>query len=160
MLSAALLLAPLAAQAQTTVMPSPGALKMGAGIGGGLLALKAAKACLDHKIACTVALGGGAALLYNMKKHGAPPPPGDCGPEQFRRLNVEVNQACKQPPTTRCIRTNSRAALLDKADSFLACAIARSRRETMCFRGGDPNHKKQIEQNNNAYRNCIELAGQ
>ncbi|CAH1691906.1 Ntox16 domain-containing protein [Hyphomicrobiales bacterium] len=160
MLSAALLLTPIVAQAQTAVMPSPGALKLGVGVGGGVLAYKAAKACLDHKISCAVAIGGGAALVHKFNKDAGLPPPGDCGPEQYRRLNAEVNQACKSPPTTRCIRTNTRAALLDKADSFIACAIARSRRETTCFRGGDANHKKQIEQNNNAYRNCIEMAGQ
>lgn len=158
MLSAALLLTPIVAQAQTAVMPSPGALKMGAGIGGGLLALKAAKACLDHKITCAVAVGGGAALIHRYNKD-AGLPPGDCGPEQFRRLNAEVNQACKSPSPTKCLRTDTISDLRDKANVFRLCAIARSRRETMCFRGGDANHKKQIKQVDNAYRNCVEMAG-
>jgi hypothetical protein len=159
MLSAALLLAPVAAQAQTAVMPNRGTIKMGVGVGGGILAYKAAKACLDHKISCAVAIGGGAALIHKFNKDGPLPPPGDCGPEQFRRLNAEVNKACKQPSPKRCIRGDARFEMLFKADAFQGCAIARSRRETLCFRGGDANHKKQIEQVQNAYRNCVEMAG-
>lgn len=159
MLSAALLLAAVAAQAQTALMPSPGAIKMGVGVGGGILAYKAAKACLDHKISCAVAIGGGAALVHKFKKDAGLPPPGDCGPEQFRRLNAEVERACKSPTPLRCLRTDSAAILENKADKFRFCAVARSRRETLCFRGGDKNHKTQINQVNNAYRNCVELAG-
>ena len=157
MLSAALLLAPVAAQAQTAVMPNRGTIKMGVGVGGGILAYKAAKACLDHKISCAVAIGGGAALTYGVKK--ALSPPGDCGPNQFRQLNQAVEDSCKRPPVNRCLRLDSPAVMGEKARRFLACAAARSRRETMCFGGGDKNHKTQINMMQNAYRNCIEMAG-
>lgn len=82
-------------------------------------------------------------------------PPGDCLPENLSRMTEQVTKWCKKI-SRACKKEDSLLTLQAKAAAGEACVAARSRREDQCYRGGDRDHRDQIEQRKNQVKNCYE----
>ncbi len=83
-------------------------------------------------------------------------PPGDCTWGQHRRLQDDVDQACKGP-TRRCTQNDSLADVDRKIELNAQCIAARNRINNACFRGGDPTHQQAVAQEQRALQNCHEV---
>ena len=81
------------------------------------------------------------------------PPPGDCGPDEHRRLQDQINEL---KGLGRCTVSMPWWQLAQREHYFRKLARLRAQINAQCFRGGDEGH--QIAQNNatEAAQNCIE----
>jgi hypothetical protein len=72
------------------------------------------------------------------------PPPGDCTPEEHAALSKEVDDAKAEVAAAggKCKDTDSPETLRKKSKAWLKQAVARSRRETRCYRGGNEGHQE------------------
>jgi hypothetical protein len=73
-------------------------------------------------------------------------PPGDCSRAMFRELNSKVGEMCKQFPMTCTEPGLSCDELRLRVQRFEACIAARRVLMDVCFRGGDANHVRVVEQ--------------
>ncbi|MCO5400027.1 hypothetical protein [Ralstonia soli] len=64
-------------------------------------------------------------------------PPGDCDEGTHNDLRDQVNDLCKNNGQQGCLGTDSPATLLEKLSLNRACALARTKINNKCFRGGD-----------------------
>jgi hypothetical protein len=80
-------------------------------------------------------------------------PPGDCTPEQHRKLQDEVNDKCKSGKRT-CKGVLDCATLLYNKNKNWECALAREIVANTCFRGGDAGHRQAIIEALNAAAYC------
>jgi hypothetical protein len=100
------------------------------------------------------------ALARQQQAAGQPiTPPGFCPEETHSWLTTAVENLCKDDILSRCVATDSKLRLTAKALAFSACAKARAKREDMCYRGGDPGQRMQIQQMWQAHDRCQMLAG-
>ncbi len=83
-------------------------------------------------------------------------PPGDCGPGELAKLTAKVEQFCKLDRPKKCLSSDSMFELETKIEILGACLIARSTRETQCFRGGDRSHRTEIQNTKNQMNKCFE----
>lgn len=67
------------------------------------------------------------------------PPPGQCQPHEQRRLQDEVNLACKRPRACNGATNPIDAAI--RRDANRECAMARDEVNRRCFMGGDVDHR-------------------
>ena len=84
-----------------------------------------------------------------------PVPPGDCEPGEHRKLQDDVEFYYNQP--RRCEYNMSSGEMLMRTIDANLCAIARTKINKTCFRGGNQTHR---EEENNAYdvlANCQSL---
>lgn len=72
------------------------------------------------------------------------PPPGDCTQEEHDALSDDVDAAKAEVAAAggKCKETDSTATLKKKSDAWLKQAVARSRREERCYRGGNEGHQQ------------------
>ncbi|WP_063895559.1 type VI secretion system tip protein TssI/VgrG [Burkholderia ubonensis] len=68
-------------------------------------------------------------------------PPGNCSPGEQRRLQDEVNRACKRPRA--CKANMDRPTILQMLENNRECAMARDLINKKCFAGGDANHRNE-----------------
>ncbi|MDR5884068.1 type VI secretion system tip protein TssI/VgrG [Caballeronia sp. LZ032] len=68
-------------------------------------------------------------------------PPGNCTPGEQRRLQEEVNRACKRPRS--CKSNMDQPAILQMRENNRECAMARDLINKKCFAGGDANHRNE-----------------
>jgi hypothetical protein len=80
-------------------------------------------------------------------------PPGDCTPEQHRKLQDDVNNKCKSEKRS-CKGVRDCATLLENTRKNWDCAVARELVAKMCFRGGDDGHRQAILDALNAAAYC------
>jgi type VI secretion system secreted protein VgrG len=80
-------------------------------------------------------------------------PPGKCTAAQHRRLQDEVDAACKIP--RRCDPGQSCPELLDNYYKNIRCAQARDEINNTCFGGGDAGHRQAANDARNAAKRCV-----
>ncbi|MGS0892895.1 type VI secretion system tip protein TssI/VgrG [Burkholderia stagnalis] len=68
-------------------------------------------------------------------------PPGNCSPGEHRRLQDEVNRACKRPRA--CKANMDQPTVLQMRENNRECAMARDLINKKCFAGGDANHRNE-----------------
>ena len=94
---------------------------------------------------------------------GAPPPPGDCEPDDLRFLSEQVQKNCKNPNVMiqfqgrnhmACVEGMSSEQLTLLTVQNLKCAKVRERRESICYRGGYATHRKAIRETWKAFDKC------
>ncbi|MCW5155629.1 hypothetical protein [Burkholderia cenocepacia] len=68
-------------------------------------------------------------------------PPGNCSPGEHRRLQDEVNRACKRPRA--CKANMDQPTILQMRENNRECAMARDLINKKCFAGGDANHRNE-----------------
>lgn len=142
------------------------------GVAGGSILGKAASKCLRHPVLCGVATAVGVgvyryanrqadlAIARRQMAMGDPlSPPGYCPENQHSRLSALVDTLCKKAELIRCMQTDSSIQLKAKAFAFSECAKIRTKREDLCFRGGDAGHRQQIKQMWQAHDRCYSFAG-
>lgn len=78
--------------------------------------------------------------------------PGDCTPEQHRSLQNDVDTFCKTAKS--CKKSDSLETLQQKTEIFRNCALARTKINKTCFRGGDRGHQQAEENAYKAQANC------
>jgi hypothetical protein len=83
-------------------------------------------------------------------------PPGDCTRERWRALQDEVDRRCKTLPFS-CREGESCAETKSKMRRAEKCAQARERINKECFRGGDPEHRRQAKNARTAQKRCRKL---
>jgi len=84
-------------------------------------------------------------------------PPGFCHDEEYSRLNAAVHRACNS--VQACSPLDSPQMLHAKAFAFKQCALARSEREDLCFKGGDGEHREQIRNFRRGHDTCQTFLG-
>jgi RHS repeat-associated protein len=85
-------------------------------------------------------------------------PPGKCTATQHRRLQDEVDAACKI--RRRCDPGQSCPELLDNYYKNIRCAQARDEINNTCFGGGDSGHRQAANDARNAAKNCVAIMQQ
>jgi hypothetical protein len=95
------------------------------------------------------------ALIDRIQKEFASADTGDCTEEQHRRLQDEVDRACKRPRA--CKGDMECAELRENLRKSRECYDARKTINDTCFKGGDVGHKKALEEAQNAINNCLDL---
>jgi hypothetical protein len=80
---------------------------------------------------------------------------GDCTAEQHRKLQDEVNRACKRPRA--CKGDQDCATLIANLAKNRECAAARKAINDTCFKGGDEGHKQAYQEALNAVGTCLDL---
>lgn len=83
-------------------------------------------------------------------------PPGDCTKEKHRALQDAVDRACKGQKM-RCTQNQDCVTLERNLMLFEDCIIARRAIMDQCFRGGDDEHHKQLENVKRGHRDCVNL---
>ncbi|HDR9338701.1 TPA: hypothetical protein QDB64_001674 [Burkholderia multivorans] len=68
-------------------------------------------------------------------------PPGNCSPGEHRRLQDEVNRACKRPRV--CKSNMGQPTVLHMRENNRECAMARDLVNKKCFAGGNANHRNE-----------------
>jgi Novel toxin 16 len=144
------------------------------GTAAGLSVGKAVSTCLKHPILCSAAAAIGVVAVKSLNRDrgtdlaaarqqeatGQPlTPPGFCPDETHSWLTATVENLCKDGTLNRCVETDTKLRLTAKALAFSACAKARAKRDDMCYRGGDPGHRTQIQQMWQAHNRCQMLVG-
>jgi hypothetical protein len=142
--------------------------------GGAYAGKKVVGTCLRHPIICGAVAAAGVVAAKKLNRDrsadiaaardneasGQPlAPPGFCPDETHSWLTAAVNNLCKDGNLNRCVEADTKLSLRAKAIAFSACAKARAKREEMCYRGGDPGHRRQIQQMWQAHDRCQTLAG-
>src|SRR5689334_2392769 len=79
---------------------------------------------------------------------------GDCTKEQHSRLNAAVSEACKTGDMRACTSNDSCEQLLAKITGFYRCIEARQAIMRVCYKGGDDEHLRTVNQLMNGLRNC------
>lgn len=108
-------------------------------------------------------LGALAAIAIASPSAAGPPrerPYGDCTKEQHSRLNAAVSEACKTGDMRACTSHDSCEQLLAKVTGFHGCIEARQAIMRICYKGGDDDHLRTVDQLMNGLRNCTGLAVQ
>jgi len=82
-------------------------------------------------------------------------PPGDCSESEHRRLQNEVNRACKRKRA--CKGNQSCDVLNDNLNKNRECSAARNEINNKCFRGGNSGHQKGADDAARAVNNCMNL---
>lgn len=78
--------------------------------------------------------------------------PGNCSPDEQRRLQDEVNRACKQPRSCRGYVDPIQAII--RRDANRECAVARDKINKKCFAGGDVGHRNAAIDAYNSLAEC------
>jgi type VI secretion system secreted protein VgrG len=79
-------------------------------------------------------------------------PPGDCGPGEQKRMQDEVDRACKRP---RACRPGMDAIeILISREKNRECAMARDKLNKTCFAGGDSTHRDAANDAWGSVANC------
>jgi RHS repeat-associated protein len=92
---------------------------------------------------------------YPLAKYCPPPPPGDCDPDTQRRLQDDVNYACKQP--RKCTQGMSSSELTTNMIRNRSCGNARNLINKKCFRGGDAEHREEADNAFHSLAKCESL---
>jgi putative RNase toxin 16 of polymorphic toxin system len=82
--------------------------------------------------------------------------PGDCSEEEHRLLKEEVGRACKAT-SMRCHEYQGCAELLANWLKYQRCISARVAIMDKCFRGGDENHRREVENYRSGAAECSRL---
>ncbi len=82
-------------------------------------------------------------------------PPGDCDHGKHRRLQDDVNKFCHTERS--CKATDEIDILFRKWETNRLCAVARTKINNSCFRGGDKNHRDQADDAYRAMARCESL---
>lgn len=90
--------------------------------------------------------------VFDMSK-----PPGDCDENEHRRLQDNVNQACDNSGQLRCKVDDVKEVLMQKMTLSRRCALARTKINDACFRGGDRNHRREAQKRWGTFDNCEKL---
>jgi len=90
--------------------------------------------------------------VFDMSK-----PPGDCDENEHLRLQDNVNQACDNSGQLRCKVDDVKEVLMQKMTLSRRCALARTKINDACFRGGDPNHRREAQKRWGTFDNCEKL---
>lgn len=84
-----------------------------------------------------------------------PPPPGDCDPALHSFLQAEVDVECSVPRS--CKGTDDCSTLVLKRAQRKICRDARVTINQLCFRGGDPTHRDEVDKEERGIRRCDDL---
>jgi YD repeat-containing protein len=90
--------------------------------------------------------------VFDMSK-----PPGDCDEDEHRRLQENVNQACDNSGQLKCKVDDVKEVLMQKMTLSRRCALARTKINDACFRGGDGNHRREAQKRWGTFDNCEKL---
>lgn len=82
--------------------------------------------------------------------------PGDCSEAEHKLLKEEVGRACKAT-SMRCHEYQSCAELLANWLKYQRCISARVAIMDKCFRGGDENHRREVENYRSGAAECSRL---
>lgn len=82
--------------------------------------------------------------------------PGDCSEADHKLLKEEVGRACKAT-SMRCNEHQGCAELLANWLKYERCISARVVIQDKCFRGGDENHRREIENYRSGAAECTRL---
>lgn len=94
----------------------------------------------------------GVKVLFDFSK-----PPGDCDEDEHRRLQENVNQACDHSGQLRCKENDLKEILMEKIVLSRRCALARTKINDSCFRGGDRKHRDEKNRRWHAFDKCERL---
>jgi hypothetical protein len=83
-------------------------------------------------------------------------PPGDCTKEKHRALQDEVNRACKGQKM-KCTQNQDCVTLETNLMHFEDCIRARQAIMDQCFRGGDDDHRRELDRTREGYQRCKDL---
>jgi len=95
----------------------------------------------------------------SMSPPDIPEPPGDCNPQQYERLNGNVQKSKKKASKAGACRVGDDAKTLkEKGEAWQELADARAERDDKCFRGGDDGHKEARAAADEHARRCAYIA--
>ncbi|HEX9391152.1 MAG TPA: RHS repeat-associated core domain-containing protein, partial [Usitatibacteraceae bacterium] len=83
------------------------------------------------------------------------PAPGNCQPDEQRRMQDEVDQACKRPRS--CKPGMDGVLLVIMRENSRECAMARDQINKICFAGGDKGHRDAAIDAWNSVANCYDM---
>jgi hypothetical protein len=139
------------------IVPRPG----GSGGGGGIIEL-AARACADLINYCATGQTGPITGICDaigracFDSDGDPPGTRDksCDDTLLDSLNAAVKRACKSGAKTAYSAGMTNQEMQEIIKGNKECIKARAERDGRCFNGGDPGHKKQIDQLRRSNKCC------
>ncbi len=82
-------------------------------------------------------------------------PPGGCTRREHEQLQQEVDNWCKG--SRRCTRSQTPEQIQQNIQNNINCIAARNLINQKCFRGGDPNHRGELQSAINSLVNCQDI---
>nr|WP_245814228.1 hypothetical protein [Cystobacter ferrugineus] len=109
------------------------------------------------RAACTHLLSGGLCLFPALLSAEEPlRPPGDCTEAEHKVLKEEIGRACKST-SMKCADHQGCSELLANWMKYQRCISARRTIMEKCFRGGNENHRKEVDNYERGASECSRL---
>jgi Novel toxin 16 len=109
---------------------------------------------------CAILLLGGMCVVPSPLSAAQPlRSPGDCSEAEHKLLKEEVGRACKAT-SMKCHEHQGCAELLANWLKYQRCISARVAVMDKCFRGGDENHRREVENYRSGAAECSRLMAQ